>query len=186
MIGGREVDYDTWRDSAAHRGGSPALFLLITVQGNSRLVVRLADRTPFAVDARTEKSLTVSSVVAFENTGRQHGTIVDCLVRPQLPFEQYDGIEARAKAERADTPREDDYFEASLVSPGKTLEIRLVVTLTARRGLTIEEALSRMVDLPLDIIYTELSRRPWRLRKVRLVLTAEEIAKLAGVTRRYE
>ncbi len=166
--------------------GALLFFLLITVQGNSRLVVRLADRTPFAVDARTEKSLTVSSVVAFENTGRQHGTIVDCLVRPQLPFEQYDGVEVRAKAELAEAPREDDYFEATLVPPGETVAVRLVVTLTARRGLDIDEALSRMVDLPLDIIYTELSRRPWRLRKVRLVLTAEEIAKLAGVTRRYE
>ncbi len=166
--------------------GALLFFLLVTVQGNSRLVVRLADRTPFAVDARTEKSLTLSCVVPFENTGRQHGTIVDCLVRPQLPFEQYDGIEARAKAELADTPREDDYFEASLVPPGKTLEIRLVVTLTARRGLTIEEALSRMVDLPLDIIFTELSRRPWRLRKVRTELTADELTKLAGVTRRYD
>ncbi len=161
-------------------------FLVVTIQGNSRVEVRLKDRTPFAVDARTDKTLTVSTVVDFTNTGRQHGTIMDCLVRPQLPFEQYDGIEARAKAELADKPREDDYFEATLVPPGETLAVRLVVTLTARRGLELDEALSRMVDLPLDVIYTELSRRPWRLRKVRLELTAEELTKLAGVTRRYD
>ena len=38
-----------------------------------------------------------------------------------------------------------------------------------------------MVDLPLDFIWQETGRTPWHYRKLRLVITAEEIAKLAGV-----
>ena len=38
-----------------------------------------------------------------------------------------------------------------------------------------------MVDLPLDVIWMETGRTPWHYTKVRLTLSAEEIAKLAGV-----
>ena len=103
-------------------------------------------------------------------------------MRPQLPFEQYDGIDARGKAEVEGKPREDDYFEATLVDSHNTLNLLIKVRLTARKGMDIKTALSRMVDLPLDFIYTELSRNPWQLKKFRVVLTAEEIASLTGAT----
>ena len=38
-----------------------------------------------------------------------------------------------------------------------------------------------MVDLPLDFIWLETGRTPCHYRKSRLVIPAEEIAKLAGV-----
>ena len=53
--------------------------------------------------------------------------------------------------------------------------------LTARKGMDIRTALTHMVDLPMDIIYTQLGRRPWIMGKERIVLTSEEIARLAGV-----
>ena len=62
-----------------------------------------------------------------------------------------------------------------------TQTIIMKVKLMARKGMNIREALSNMVDLPLDIIFTELGRFPWKLKKFRIVLSAEEIAKLAGV-----
>lgn len=155
--------------------------LFFSLEKNSRVIVRLDKRSPFALESMTESDAVMYCSVPFENLGGQYGTIVDCVVRPQLPFEQYDGVDARGKAEVEGTPREDDYFEATLVHAHETLSLLVKVRLTARKGMDIRTALSRMVDLPLDVIYTELSRNPWQLKKFRVVLTAEEIAALAGV-----
>ena len=62
------------------------------------------------------------------------------------------------------------------------LNVYAKVKLTARKGMSLDEALSKMVDLPLDVIWQETGRTPWHYRKVQLILPAEEIAKLAGVT----
>ena len=156
--------------------------LFFSLEKNSRVIVRTEKRSPFVLESMTDTDAVMYCSVPFENLGGQYGTIMDCVVRPQLPFEQYDGIDARGKAEVEGTPREDDYFEATLVHAHKTLSILVKVRLTARKGMDIRTALSRMVDLPLDVIYTELSRNPWQLKKFRVVLTAEEIAALTGVT----
>ncbi|MCR5030707.1 MAG: hypothetical protein K5982_04455 [Selenomonadaceae bacterium] len=156
--------------------------LFFSLEKNSRVIVRLEKRSPFALESMTDTDAVLYCSVPFENLGGQYGTLVDCVVRPQLPFEQYDGIDARGKAEVDGKPREDDYFEAALVDAHSSLSILVKVRLTARKGMDIRTALSRMVDLPLDVIYTELSRNPWQLKKFRVILTAEEIASLAGVT----
>ncbi len=156
--------------------------LFFSLEKNSKVIVRTEKRTPFALESMTDTDAVLYCSVPFENLGGQYGTLVDCVVRPQLPFEQYDGIDARGKAEVEGKPREDDYFEATLVDSHNSLNILIKVRLTARKGMDIKTALSRMVDLPLDFIYTELSRNPWQLKKFRVVLTAEEIASLTGVT----
>lgn len=156
--------------------------LFFSLEKNSRVIVRLEKRSPFALESMTDTDAVLYCSVPFENLGGQYGTLVDCVVRPQLPFEQYDGIDARGKAEVDGKPREDDYFEATLVDAHSSLSILVKVRLTARKDMDIRTALSRMVDLPLDVIYTELSRNPWQLKKFRVILTAEEIASLAGVT----
>ena len=156
--------------------------LFFSLEKNSRVIVRKEKRSPFAMESMTDTDVVLYCSVPFENLGGQYGTLVDCVVRPQLPFEQYDGIDVRGKAEVEGKPREDDYFEATLVDAYKSLSILVKVRLTARKGMDIRTALSRMVDLPIDFIYTELSRNPWQLKKFRIVLTAEEIASLTGVT----
>ena len=156
--------------------------LFFSLEKYSRVIVRLEKRSPFVLESITDTDAVLYCSVPFENLGGQYGTLVDCVVRPQLPFEQYDGIDARGKAEVEGKPREDDYFEATLVDAHNSLSILVKVRLTARKGMDIRTALSRMVDLPLDVIYTELSRNPWQLKKFRVILTAEEIASLAGVT----
>ncbi|MBQ9377439.1 MAG: hypothetical protein IJU05_06545 [Schwartzia sp.] len=152
------------------------------LEGDGSIVVRSEQRTPFEMEDETETSVVLSSRIVFANPGKQYATIMDCFVRPQLPFEQYDGIDARAKAEVEGQPREDDYFEATLVGKREELPLLIKVKLTARKGMDIRTALARMVDLPLDIVFTELGRHPWKLKKLRIVLTAEEMAKATGVT----
>ena len=151
------------------------------VWGNTNLAARVEKRTLFSVTEEAADRVTLAATFPFENSGTQCATVVDCVARPQLPYEQYDGVEVWGKMERADAPRDDDYFEAALVEDGQTVPVRIVIRLTARHGMDIKEALARMVDLPIDIIYTQLGRRPWVLRKVRTVLTAEEIAAAVGV-----
>lgn len=150
-------------------------------EGNPKVVVCAKERTPFKLDAITEKSISFSSKVEFRNVGTQCATIMDCIVRTLLPYEQYDGVKAEARAELEGAPREDDYFESVLIQKKESIFIYAKVTLTARKGMDIRTALTHMVDLPMDIVYTELGRRPWTIRKMRIVLTADEIAKLAGI-----
>ena len=78
-------------------------------------------------------------------------------------------------------PREDDYFEAVLIQKRESIFIHAKVMLTARKGMNLREALSHMVDLPVELIYMTVDRKPWRYEKVRFLLTADEIARLAGV-----
>ena len=160
---------------------SIAAALFAIQQGNTNLILKTGERTPFKVEARDEDSVTLVSTMDFVNKGKQCATVTDCLARTQLPYEQYDGIEVWGKVERAGAPRDDDYFEATLVPCGQMFSIRVIVRLTARHGRDIKTALRRMVDVPIDIIYTRLGRRPWVLKKTRIVLTAEEIAGATGV-----
>jgi len=141
---------------------------------------------PVELESKDDNSLVLSKKLRFYNEGKQCATIMDAICRSQLPYEQYDGIDARGKAELSGAPREDDYFEAVLIqrkgdSPDK-LDIWAKVALSPRKGLSLEEALAHMVDIGVDFIWMETGRTPWRYRKVRLEMTAEDIARLAGVT----
>ena len=160
--------------------------LYLCIAGKEKIVVKTD--APFVVESQTDDAIVISKKLTFVNEGKQCATIMDALVRPQLPYEQYDGIEARGKAEREGAPREDDYFEAVLIqkkgdrSGEDKLHIFAKIRLTARKGLSLAEALSHMVDVPIDFIWMETGRTPWHYTKVRFTLTAEEIAQLAGVT----
>lgn len=153
--------------------------------GLADLVPHPEARTPLVLESETEESMVFSTKVEFVNKGKQCATIMDAMVRAQLPYEQYDGVDVRCKAEQEGAPREDDYFEAVLVqqtgAKGDRLNILMKVRLTARKGRTLREALAHMVDLPLELIWQEVGRKPWRYRKFRVVLPAEEIAGLLGV-----
>ena len=115
-----------------------AIFLCIIVvklffakEGTEEVVVKLTERTPLEVTAQDEKSVTLVTKLEFANVGKQVGTIMDALVRPLVPYEQYDGLEVRGRAEREGAPREDDYFEAVLIEAGKSIFVKVYVTLTA-------------------------------------------------------
>lgn len=134
-----------------------------------------------------ENSMVIQKPLRYHNEGKQCATIMDAICRSQLPYEQYDGIEVRGKMERVGEEREDDYFEAVIaqakgyVRHEDVVDTVAKVRLTARKGMTLKEALAHMVDLPLDIIWLETGRTPCHYRKVRIEIPAEMLAKLAGV-----
>ena len=94
---------------------SIATALFAIHQGNTNLILKTEERTPFTVEACDEGSVTLVSMIDFVNKGKQCATVTDCLARTQLPYEQYDGIEVWGKVERAGAPRDDDYFDAGAV-----------------------------------------------------------------------
>ena len=159
-----------------------AVKLFFVKKGTEEIVVKLTERTPLEVTAQDEKSVTIVTKLEFANVGKQVGTIMDALVRPLVPYEQYDGLEVRGRAEREGAPREDDYFEAVLIEAGESIFVKAYVTLTARKGRSIKEAAAHMVDFPVELIYQETGRRPWRYSKVTIPVRAAEVAALVGVT----
>ena len=146
-----------------------------------KLVPKLESRSPFKIESRDEKSVTLSTTIEFRNEGTQSAMIVDAICHPLLPFEQYDGMNVRGKAEREGVPREDDYFEALVIEHQQSAMLVAKVTLTARKGLSLEEAVAHMVDFPVELIYREVGRTPMHWSIARVILTAEELAKLVGV-----
>ncbi len=157
------------------------IFIFLKNRGQEKLVPKLQTRTPFKILSRDEKSVTLSTTIEFRNEGKQSVMIVDAICHPLLPFEQYDGISVRGKVEREGKPREDDYFEALVIEHQQSVNLVETITLTARKGMTLEEALSHMVDFPIEIVYREVGRTPMHWSIARVVLTAEELAKLTGV-----
>ena len=146
-----------------------------------KVVPKLESRTPFKLESRDAKSVTLSTTIEFRNEGTQSAMIVDAICKPQLPFEQYDGMNVRGKAERQGVPREDDYFEALVLEHQQSVNLVAKVTLTARKNLSLEEAVAHMVDFPVEFIYREVGRTPMHWSIARVILTAEELAKLVGV-----
>ena len=162
--------------------------MYFNMKGQEIVIPKVDEHTPFKIESRDEQSMTISTTMDLVNEGKQSALIVDCIVKPQLPYEQYDGIAVRGKAEVDGVPREDDYFEAMVlfakgdVAHGSNvIKLKAIVTLTARKGMTLNEALSHMVDFPVEIIYREVGRTPLHFSIVRIILTAEELTQLAGV-----
>ena len=157
------------------------VYLYLKNRGEEIVVPKLESRTPFKIISRDEKSVTLSTTIEFRNEGKQSAMIADAICKPQLPFEQYDGMDVRGKAEREGKPREDDYFEALVLEHQESVNLVAIVTLTARKNKTLEEAVSHMVDFPIEFIYREVGRNPMHWSIARIILTAEELANLVGV-----
>lgn len=158
-----------------------AIFIYLKRRGQEKVVPKLQTRTPFKIESRDGQSVTISTTIEFRNEGTQSAMIVDAICHPLLPFEQYDGISVRGKVEREGKPREDDYFEALVLEHQDSVNLIETVTLTARKNMTLEQALSRMVDFPIELVYREVGRTPMHWSIARIVLTAEELAQLTGV-----
>ena len=147
------------------------LFLLneviIRVVGDAIVNMKASEHTPFTVDEITQDSISLSTTINVANEGKQCATIMDCYVRQLLPYEQFDGVKVEAKAE--------------LIQKKESIDIVIRVKLIDRKNNDIKQTLTHMVDLPLDIVYQHAARYPWKISKETIVLTSEEIAKLADI-----
>lgn len=162
--------------------GVLAVWLYIVRQGDAEFEFLVDQRTEFSLVNMTDDTATFSCKVPFVNKGTQDGTIMDAYTRHLLPYEQYDGVEVNSRLELETAPRTDGYFEALIVPKTTGQAIIVTVKLTAQNG-NIHEALSQMVDMPIDIVYQVVARSEWYITKNRLVMKSQEIAKAAGLKR---
>ena len=166
---------------AAAAAAAGVVWIYLKNRGQEKVVPKLESRTPFKVESRDEKSVTLSTTIEFRNEGKQSAMIVDAICHPLLPFEQYDGMNVRGRAEREGVPREDDYFEALVIEHQQSANLVAKVTLTARKNLSLEEAARHMVDFPVEFLYREVGRTPMHWSIARIILPVEELAGLVGV-----
>ncbi|MBR1420201.1 MAG: hypothetical protein IJ575_03995 [Selenomonadaceae bacterium] len=156
--------------------------LFLKLRGTEIVVPHFEKRSPWQVENRDETSITLSTKFLFANEGKSSAMLIDVIARTQLPFEQYDAVEVRGRVECEKYPRQDDYFAAMIIEHQESLMVKALVTLKARKNFHIDEALAHMVDVPIDFIYETAGRNPCHYSKFRIVLTAEEITQVAGVT----
>ena len=149
--------------------------------GTEKIVPKTEEMTPYSVVERTNDRLVIGATIPFANEGKQCATIMDAILRVQLPYEQYDGALVRGKVELAGAPREDDYFEAVLIQKRECIDLVLKLSIEGRKGNNLEEAIAHMPDFRMDLIYQETGRIPAHYSKIMLKITAAEIAALAGV-----
>ena len=154
------------------------VWLYIAHQGDAVFEFIVAQCSPLTVEKRTQDELTVSFKVPYVNKGTQDGTIMDAFSRHFLPQEQFDGVSVSTLLMGELTPRDDGYFEALIVPKGKGGAVVVKVTLKAKNG-NIAETLKDMVDMPVDIYYQVVARSAWYIHKARIVLTAEQLSRLA-------
>ena len=164
------------------------LVKLYLCHAGTEIIVPLVDsRTAFKAEEITDNSMVLTTDIGFENQGKQCATIMDALLRPQLPYEQYDGVELKGHVELTTAPREDDYFEAYIVQAKgykgglDKATLKAQIKLTARHGMNIKEALAKLPDFNYLLIWLETGRRVAHYRQVRVPVLAQDIAKLAGV-----
>ena len=156
--------------------------ILFHYLGTEVIVPKMDEMTDFSVAERSHERLVIAATVPFANEGKQCGTIMDAILRVQLPYEQYDGALVCGKVELEGTPREDDYFEAVLIQKKERINLVLKLSIEPRGGRSLEEAIAHLVDFRVDLIYQETGRTPQHYEKEILIVTAEEICALAGVT----
>ena len=153
---------------------SVSIWLYISCQGDTNIVFLTEQKTKFVLHKLEGNYATFVAKVPFVNKGSQEGIIMDAFARHQLPREQYDAVSVSTRMTLEANPREDDYWEAVIIPIKKGGAVQVYVTLKVEKG-TVDEALIGMVDMPIDLIYQELGRSPWQLRKARIILLRDEV-----------
>lgn len=152
-----------------------ALALYIWKQGDADFVFETDKRSRLLLEQENADQMVFSFSVPFRNRGSQQGTLMDVFVRPWMPQEQFSAAELTTQVTVASTPRSDGYWEATLF-PNEKLESDVAVIKLKFRtsGGDIRQAIDKMVDLPLNIIYQVVARADWYLSKTMLELPVEE------------
>ena len=151
------------------------LAVFIWRQGDADFVFEVEKRTPLVLEQETADRMVFSFCLPYRNRGSQQGTLMDVFARPWLPAEQFSAAEITTKVSMASDPRDDGYWEAVLFPNEKVSYDMAVVKLRfdAKDG-DIRQAMAKMVDLPLNIIYQVVARAEWYLTKTMLEIPMEE------------
>jgi len=152
-----------------------ALALFIWRQGDAYFVFEVEKRSPLVLERETSSQMVFSFRVPFRNRGSQQGTLMDVFARPWLPEEQFSAAEISTKVAMASNPRTDGYWEATLF-PNEKVEHDVAIIRLQFDSCDgdVRQAMIKIVDLPLNIIYQVVARAEWYLSKTMVELPMEE------------
>jgi hypothetical protein len=157
-----------------------AIWLYIAHQGDAEFAFLVEERTKFTLLEKTKGTAVFSAKVPFVNKGTQDGIILDAYTRHLLPKEQYDGVEIVSRLELDTAPRDDGYWEAYIVPKGVGQAVIVTVKIMAKNG-DIDQALTEMPDMGIDIVYQVVARAPWYISKApRIVMKQAEFLAAVG------
>lgn len=152
-----------------------AVALFIWKQGDADFVFDVANRSKLVLESETADQMEFSFKLPFRNRGSQQGTLMDVLARPWLPCEQFSAAELTTRVTAVSCPRNDGYWESALFPMDKIdNDVALITLRFDARGGDIRQAMEKMVDLPLNVIYQVVGRSDWYLTKVMVDLPIEE------------
>ena len=154
--------------------GFIAYWAVAVIKGDCVLRMLKSKRTPLKVESMGMRHVTLSFTIPIKNVGKQLGTIMDTFVRIYIPFEQYDKARVTGHLTDFDTPRDDDYWQAFILDPGK--EKKFLITLDIEgKGESILRDLETFPEFGMDIIYQVVARSDYYYAKTRIVITREEL-----------
>jgi hypothetical protein len=152
-----------------------AVALFIWRQGDADFYFDVPNRSKLVLESETADKIIFSFCLPFRNRGSQQGTMMDVFARPWLPCEQFSAAELTTKVTAASCPRTDGYWESALFPMDKIDHDVAIITLCFdAQGKNIREAMTQMVDLPLNVVYQVIGRSDWYMSKVLLELPIEE------------
>lgn len=159
------------------------VWLYIARQGDAEFEFIVDQRTEFQVDELKRDEVSFSCKIPFVNKGTQDGTIMDLYPRHLMPREYYDKLDIASRMTLESNPREDGYWEAIIVFKTTGDAIILTLTLKARDGGNLYEAISGLPDMPVDIVYQVMARSDWYITKTRLTVPSGELRQALDNTR---
>jgi len=149
--------------------------LFIWKQGDADFYFDKENRSKLVLETETANRMVFSFELPFRNRGSQQGTLMDVLARPWLPCEQFSAAELTTKVIALSCPRNDGHWESALFPMDKVDHDVALITLRfdACDG-DIRQAMAKMVDLPMNVIYQVVGRCDWYLSKVMVDIPFEE------------
>ena len=154
--------------------GFIAYWAVAVIKGDCVLRMQKSKKTALKVVSMDRHHVSLTFTIPIKNVGKQLGTIMDAFVRIYLPFEQYDQAKVTGHLTDFDVPRDDDYWQAFILEPGK--EKKFLITLDIEgKGDGILRDLDELPEFGMDIIYQVVARSDYYYAKNRVVITKEEM-----------
>lgn len=154
--------------------GFIAYWAVAVIKGDAVFRMEKSKKTPLKVVSMDMHHVRLQYTIPIKNVGKQLGTIMDAFVRIYLPFEQYDKARVTGHLTDFDVPRDDDYWQAFILDPGK--EKRFLITLDIEgKGASILHDLEDFPEFGMDIIYQIVARSDYYYAKTRIVIPKEEL-----------
>lgn len=154
--------------------GFIAYWAVAVIKGDAVFRLEKSKRSELKVIDMGRNYVKFSYTLPIRNTGKQLGTIMDAFPRVYLPFEQYDKASVTAHLTDFDTPRDDDYWQAFILDPGKTKKFLITLDIKGKSENILRD-LENLPEFAMDVIYQIVARSDYYYAKGRIVITREEV-----------